>query len=174
MTSSVKHYLHRPYTLDPIKEPSFFSPTPLDLFSLPQHLSMWNVEDVPILDLPKEKENDHQPGPLEKVLHKMATTLEESIDAMQSNKARTQGQPLDPTEPMILIQVAQTELAALASRNHSASNQMERSLHLNSITNCFGRIPDSITKLESIALASSGYETTPSVTPSNTPREELE
>jgi len=38
MTSSVKHNLHLAHTLNPIKEPSFFSPTPLDPFSIPQHL----------------------------------------------------------------------------------------------------------------------------------------
>ena len=40
---------------------------------------------------------------------------------------------------------------------------MESSLRLNAITNCFGRIHDSITKLESIALTSSGYDTAPSL-----------
>jgi len=52
-------------------------------------------------------------GPFEQGLHKMTTTLEEGIDAMQSNKASTQGQPHDPTETTILIQAAQTQLAAL-------------------------------------------------------------
>jgi len=174
MTSSVKHNLHLAHTLDPIKEPSFFSPTHLDPFSIPKHLSMWNVEDVPIPDSPKEKEIDHHPGPFEQGLHKMENTLEESIDAMHSNKASTQGQTHDPTETTILIQAAQTQLAALASRIHSPSNQIEQSLHLNAITNCFGRIHDSITELESIALASSEYETTPSFTSSNPPRDELE
>jgi len=174
MTSSVKHNLHLAHTLDPITEPSFFSPTPLDPFSILQHLSLWNVEDVPIPDLPKEKKNDHHPGPFEQELDKMATTLEEGIDAMQSNKASIQGQSHDPTETRILIQAAQKQLAALASGIHSPSNKIERSLRLNAITDCFGRIHDSITKLESIALASSGYKTTPSVTPSNPPRDELE
>jgi len=104
----------------------------------------------------------------------MATTLEESIDAMQCNKASTQGQSHDPTEATILIHAAQTQLAVLASRIHCPSNQMEQSLRLKAITNCFGRIHDSITKLEAIALASSGYATTPSFTPSNSPRDELE
>jgi len=174
MTSSVKHNLHLAHTLDPIKEPSFFSPTALNPFSIPQHLSMWNVEDVPILDSPKKKENDHHPRPFEQGLHKMETTLEDGIDAMQSNKASAQRQPHDPTETTILIQAAQTQLAALASRIHSPSNQMERSLRLNAITSCFGKIHDFIAKLEWIALASSGYETTPSVTPSNPPRNEVE
>jgi len=174
MTSSVKHNLHLAHTLDPVKEPSFFSPTPLDPFSILQQLSMWNVEDVPIPDSPKEKENDHHPGAFEQGLHKMVTTLKEGIDAMQSNKASTQRQPHHPTETTILIQAAQTQLAALASRIHSPSNLMKQSLHLNTITNSFGRIHDSITKLESIALASSGYETPPSVTPCNPPRDELE
>jgi len=65
MTSSVKHNLHLAHTLDPIKEPSFFTPTPLDPFSIPQHLSMWNVGDGPIPDSPKEKEKDHHRGPFE-------------------------------------------------------------------------------------------------------------
>jgi len=106
MTSSVKHNLHLPHTLDPIEEPSFFSSTPLDPFSIPQHLSMWNIEVVPLLDSPTEKENDHHQAPFEQGLHKRATTLEEGIDTLQSNKASTQGQPHDPTESMILIQAA--------------------------------------------------------------------
>jgi len=174
MTSSVKHHLHLAHTLDLIKEPSFFSPRPLDPFSIPQHLSMWNVEDIPLADSLKENENDHHLGPFKQGLHIRETTLEEGIDAMQRNKASTHGQPHDPTETTILIQAAQTQLAALASRIHSPSNQMEQSLRLNGITNCFGRISDSITKLELIALASSGYATTTSVTPSNSPRHELE
>ena len=84
MTSSVKHNLHLAHSLDPVKEPSFFSPTPLDPFSLPQHLSIGNVEDVPIPDSPKEKENNHRPGSFEQGLHKIAATLEEGVDAMQS------------------------------------------------------------------------------------------
>ena len=91
MTSSVKHKLHLAHTLDPIKQPSFISPTPLDPFSIPQHLSMCNVEHGPILDSPKEQEIDHDPGPLEPGPHKMATTLAEDIDAMQSKKGSTQG-----------------------------------------------------------------------------------
>jgi len=75
---------------------------------------------------------------------------------------------------MILIQVAQTQLAALVSRFHSPSNKMERSSHLNTITNCIRRIHDSNTKLELITLASSGYQTTPSVTASKPLRNELE
>ena len=90
----------------------------------------------------------------------MAATLDQEIDTMQSNKASTQGEFYNPTETTILIQAAQSQLAAFASRLHSTSSHMERNLRLNAITNCFGRIHDSITKLESIALASSGYETT--------------
>ena len=104
----------------------------------------------------------------------MATTLEEDIDAMQSNKDRTQGQHHHPTESTILIQAAETLLPALASRIHSTSNQMEQSLPLNAVTNCFGRIHYSITQLQSIALTRSGYETTPSVTTLNPPKGELE
>jgi len=169
MTRSVKHNLHLAHTLDPVKETSFFSPTPLDPFSIPKHLSIWNVEDVLILDSPKEKENDDHPDPLEQGLHKMANSLEKDIDAMQSYKASTQGQSHDPTETPILIQAVQTELAALASRIHSPLNQIKQSLRLNPITNCFGRIHHSSTKLESIALASSGYQTTLSFTHSNPP-----
>ena len=174
MTSSVKHNLHLAHTLDPIKEPSFFSTRPLDPVSIPQHLSMWNVEDVPIADSPKEDENDHHPGPFEQGLYKIETTLEEGINVMQRNKASTHGEPHHPTKITILIEAAQTQLAPLASRIQSPSNQMEQSLRLNAITNWFGRIYDSITKLESIALARSGYATTISVTPSNPPRHELE
>ena len=104
----------------------------------------------------------------------MAATLEQGIDAMQSNKASTQGEPHDPTETTILILVTQSQLAALASRHHSPANHMERNLRFNAITNYFGRIHDSITKLESIALASSGYETTAPSASISPAREELD
>jgi len=156
MTSSVKHNPYFAHTLDLITESCFFSPTPLDPFSIHQHLSMWNVEDVPIPDSPNEKENDHHPGPFKQGHYKKATTLGEGIDVMQSNQASTQGQPHDPTKTTILVQAAQTQPAALASGIHSLSNQKEQSLRLNAITKCYGRIHDSITKLESIALPSSG------------------
>jgi len=135
---------------------------------------MWNLDDVSIPDWHKEKENDHQPGSFEQGLPRMAPTFEEGIDAMQSNKASTQGQPTDPIATMILIQGAHSQVAVLVSRIPSPSNEMEQSLCLNAITNCSGRTPDSITKLESIALARSGYETTPSLTPSPPSRDGLE
>ena len=101
----------------------------------------------------------------------MAATLGQGINPMQSNKASNQGEPQDPTEATILIQATQSQLAALASSLHSPSNQMEQNLRLHAMTNCFGRIHDSITKLESIPLTSSGYETTSPPTPSTPPRE---
>ena len=92
----------------------------------------------------------------------MATALEQGIEAMQSGQVSILGERIDPSETTIVIQVAQSQLATLVSRIHSPSRHIESSLRLNAITNCFGRIHDSITKLESIALASSGYDTTPS------------
>ena len=91
---------------------------------------------------------------------------------MQRGQASIQGEPIDPSETTILIQAAHSQLASLALRIHSTSRHMESSLRLNAITNCFGRFHDSITKLESIALASSGYDTTPSsASPSPSPDE---
>jgi len=174
MTSNIKHSLHLAHTLDPVNEPSFFSPTPLDPFSIPQRLSMWNIEDGQIPDSHKEKENNHPPVPFEQGLYKMAATVDEGIDAMQSKKACPQGQPHDPTETTIVIQAAHSQLAALSSRILNPSNQMEQSLRPNAITNCFARIHDSIAKLESITLASSGYESLPPSTSSTPPRDELE
>ena len=52
MTSNTKHNLHLAHTQDPTSEPSFFSTTPLNPFSVPQYLSMWNNEDVTIPDSP--------------------------------------------------------------------------------------------------------------------------
>ena len=104
----------------------------------------------------------------------MATTLEQGIEAIQSGQAGIQGEPIDPSETTILIQPAQSQLAALALRIHSPSRHMKSSLRLNAITNCFGRIHDSITKLESIALASSGYDTAPSSPSSSPSPDELE
>ena len=174
MTSNTRHNLQLAYTQDPTSEPSFYSTTPLNPFSVPRHLSMWNTEDVPIPDSPTTQENGNHPGPLAQGLEQMAATLEQGIDAMQSNKASPQGEPYDPTETTILIQAAQSQLAALASRLHGPAHHMERSIRFNAITNCFGRIHDSITKLESIALASSRYEPTSPSTTSTPPRDELD
>ena len=174
MTSNTKQNLHLAYTQDPTSEPSFHSTTPLYPFFVLQHLPMWNTKDVPIPDSPATtQENNNHPGPIEPGLKQMAATLEQGIDAMQSNKASTQGEPHNPTETTILLQAAQSQLATLASRIHNPANHMERSLRFNAITNCFGRIQDSISKLESIALTSSGYETSERSAPTSPPREEL-
>ena len=174
MTSNTRHNLRLAHTINPLITQSFFSTTPLNPFSVPQHLSMWNTEDVPIADSPQDNENDNHPGPIEPELVQKKTTLEQGIEAMQSGQASIQGEPIDPSEATILVQAAQSQLAALALRIHSPSRHMESSLCLNAIPNCFGRIHDSITKLESIALASSGYYTTPSSPSSSPSPDELE
>ena len=174
MTSNTRHHLRLAHTINPLITQSFFTDTPLNPFSVPQHLSMWNTEDVSIPDSPQDNENDNHPGPIEQELVQMAPTLEPGIEAMQSGQANIQGEPIDPSETTILIQAAQSQLAALASRIHRPSRHMESSLPLNAITNRFGRIHDSITKLESIALASSGYDTAPSSPSSSPSPDELE
>ena len=116
---------------------------------------MWNTEDVPVPDSPQDNKNNNHPGAIEQELIQMAVTLEQGIEAMQSGQAGMQEEPIDPSETTILIQVAQLQHVALASRIHRLSRYMESSLRLNAITNYFGRIHDCITKLESIALASS-------------------
>ena len=174
MASNTRHNLRLAHTINPLITQSFFSTTPLNPFSIPQHLSIWNTEDVLISDSPQADENNHHPGPIEQELVQMATTLEEEIEAMQSCQASIQGELIDPSETTILIQAAQSQLAPLASRIHSPSRHMESSLRLNAITNCLGRSHDSITKLESIALTSSGYDTTPSSASSSPSPDELE
>ena len=104
MTSNTKYNLHLAHTQDSTSKPSVYSATPLNPFSVPQHLSMSNTEDVPIPDSPTTtQENDNHPGPIEQGLEQMAATLEQGIDAMQSKKASPQGEPHDPTETTILI-----------------------------------------------------------------------
>ena len=175
MTSNTKHNLHLAYTSNPTSEPSFYSTTAHNPFSVPEHLSMWNTEDVRIPDLPTiAQANDNHPGPIQQRLEPIPATLEQGIDAMQSNKDSTQGEPHDPTETTIRIQAAQSQLAALMSRVHSPANQMERNLGFNAITNCFGRIHDSITKLECIVLRFSRYETTAPSAPPIPPSEQLD
>ena len=56
---------------------------------------MWNTEDVPIPETPKTEENDNHPGPYEQGLDQMAASLEQGIEARQSHKASTQGEPHD-------------------------------------------------------------------------------
>ena len=174
MTNNTRDNLRLAHTVNPLIEQSFFSTTPLNHFSVPQHLSIWNTENVPIPNSPQDNEDYNHPGPIQQELVQMAATLEQGIKTMKSGLASIQGEPIDPSKTMILIQAAQSQLAALASRIHIPSRHIESSLRLNSINNCFGRIPDSITKLESIALATSGYDTTPSYASSSPSPDDLE
>ena len=87
MTKNTRHNLRLAHTMNPLIEQSFFSTTPLNPFSVPQHLSMWNIEDVPVPDSPQDNENNNHPGPIEQELVQMATTLEQGIEAMQSSQA---------------------------------------------------------------------------------------
>ena len=168
MTSNTRHNLRLAHSINPLITQFFFSDTSLNPFSIPQHLSMWNTEDVPIPDSLQTNEDSHHPSPTEQELVQVATTLEQGIEAMQCGQASIQGEPIDPSQTTILIRAAQSQLAALASRIHSPSGHMELSLRLNAINYYFGGIHDSITKLESIALASSGYDTASS-SPSSSP-----
>ena len=45
MTSNTRHNLRLAHTINPLITQSFFSDTPLNPFTIPQHLSMWNTED---------------------------------------------------------------------------------------------------------------------------------
>ena len=134
MASNTRHNIRLGHTINPLITQSFFSDTPLNPFSIPQCLSMWNTEDVPLPDPDQRDENNHHPGPIEQELVQMATTLEQGIEAMQSGQASIQGEPIDPSEIKILIQAAQSHLAAVASRMHSPSRHMKSSLRLNAIT----------------------------------------
>ena len=174
MTSNTRHNLRLAPSINALITQSFFSDTPLNPFSVPHHLSIWNTEDVPIPESPQDNKDSHHPSPTEQELVQVATTLEQGMEAMQSGQASIQGESLDPSKSTILIQAAQSQLAALASRIHSPSRHMESSLRLNAVMNGFGRIHDSITKLESIALASSGYDTAPSSPSSSPSPDELE
>ena len=50
MTNNTRHNLRLADTISPLIEQSFFPTTRLNSFSVPQHLSMWNTEEVPIPD----------------------------------------------------------------------------------------------------------------------------
>ena len=100
MTSNTRHNLYLAHTLDPVAEQFFFSTTSHNPFSVPQHLSMWNPEDVPIPDSLQDNENDNHPGPVEQELVQMAATLENNaIAAIQSGQASIQREPLTPAKP---------------------------------------------------------------------------
>ena len=174
MTSSTRHNLHLAHTRNSLITQLLFSDTPLNPLSVPQHLSMWNTEDVSIPDSPQDNEKDNHPGPIEQELVKMAATRGQGIEAMQSGQASIQGKHIDLSEITTLIQAAQSQLAALASRIHSPSRHTEWSLRFDPIANCFGSIQESITELESFAHASSGYDTTPSSASSSTSPDDLE
>ena len=76
MTSNTRHNLRLAHKINPLITQSFFPDTPLNPFSIPQHLSMCNTEDVPIPDSLQTDENNHHPGPIEQELVQMETTLE--------------------------------------------------------------------------------------------------
>ena len=119
MTSNTKYSLHLAHTQDPKREPSFYSTMPLNLFSIPNISQCGTLKMSPSQTHPPQpQENDNYTGSIEQGLEQMAATLEQGIDAMPSSKARTQGEPHDPTESTILNLPAQSRLAALASRLH--------------------------------------------------------
>ena len=68
---------------------------------------------------PQEKENNHQPGPFEQALHKMAITLEGGINAMQSKNASTKGQAHDPTE---MLQSSSLRVILAAGNRYSPND----------------------------------------------------
>ena len=103
MSNNTRHNLRLAHTRNPLIEQSFFSTTPLNPFSVPQHLSMLNTEDVPIPDSPQDNEDDNHPGPIEQELVQMAATLEQRIEVMQCGQPSMQGEPVDPSQTTILI-----------------------------------------------------------------------
>ena len=106
LTNNTRHNLPLAHTINPLIEQFFFSTTPLNPFSVPQHLSMWNTKDVPIPDSPQNNKNNNHRGPIEQELVQMATTLEQGIEAMQSGQASIQEEPIDSSKTTILIQAA--------------------------------------------------------------------
>ena len=103
MTSNTRHNLRLAHTINPFITQSFFSDTLLKPFSVPQHLSMWSTEEVPIPDSPQDNENNNHPGPVEQELVQMVPTLEQGIEAMQSGQANIQGELINPSETTIHI-----------------------------------------------------------------------
>ena len=87
MTSNTRHNLRLAHTINSLITQSFFSDTPLNPFSILQHLSMWDTEDVPIPDSLHTGEDSHHPSPTGQELVQVATTLEQGIEAMQSGQA---------------------------------------------------------------------------------------
>ena len=152
IASNTSHNIRLAHTINPLIRQSFFSDIALNPFSIPQHLSMCNTKEVPIPDSLQTNEYSHHPRSTEQELVQVATTLAQGIEAMQSGQASIQGEPIDPSETTILIQVAQSQLAALASRIHSPSRHMKSSLLLNAITNCFGRIHDSCNRFTPVSI----------------------
>ena len=82
MKSNTRHNLRLANTINPLITLSFFTTTPLNPFSVSQHLSMWNIEDFPIPEFPQDNENNNHPDPIEQELVQMGTTLEQGIEAM--------------------------------------------------------------------------------------------
>ena len=50
MTSNTRDNLRLAHTINPLSTQSLFSDTPLNPFSILQHLSIWDTEDVPLPD----------------------------------------------------------------------------------------------------------------------------
>ena len=87
MTNNTRHNLRLAYTINSLIEQTFFSTISLNPLSIPQHLSMWKTEDVPIPDSSQDNENNNHPGPIEQEKVQMAATLKQGIEAMQSGQA---------------------------------------------------------------------------------------
>lgn len=66
---------------------------------------------------------------MEQELVQMVVILEKGIDAIQTDHNGIQERPHNPSETTILIQAAQSQLAALASSIMSPSKHQEVSLH---------------------------------------------
>ena len=99
MASNIRHNLRLAHTINPLITQSFFSTTPLNPFSIPQHLSMWNTKDVPFPDSLQTDKNSLHPCPVEQELVRMERTLEQGIEGMQVANPAFKVDPLTLAKP---------------------------------------------------------------------------
>ena len=99
MTGNTKHNLHLAHTQDPTSKPSFYSTTSLNPFSVSQHLSIWNTEDVSIPDSPTTQKDDNHPGPIGQGLEQMAATLEQKSRPCRVTKLAFKANPTNLPKP---------------------------------------------------------------------------
>ena len=140
-----------------------------------------NISQCGTLKMPLSQTRPPQPKKtittqvlLNKDWNKGQQSLSKESPPCRVKKPAPKENPTIPPKPRFSSKQLSLSLQHLRRDFTALQTTWNENLRSNAITNCFGRIHDSITKLESIALAISGYETTAPSAPTSLSREELD